>query len=85
MKSKMFMFFFVFMILSGCTYHKAMDEQSRRQAIIEKNMENEYKISNMQSKEKSNLEMEVTKLKRDLFALDAEIESINESMKQAIH
>ncbi|PSV13368.1 hypothetical protein [Photobacterium leiognathi] len=63
-------------MISGCTYHKAMNEQERRQAIIEANLSQENQIAAKQEIEKVKLEKEVASLESEILSIDKEIAKI---------
>ncbi|MCD9519608.1 hypothetical protein [Photobacterium phosphoreum] len=63
-------------MMSGCTYHKAMNEQGKRQVIIEANLAQENQVAATQEIEKSKLEKDLVSLKAEILSLDQEIDKI---------
>lgn len=63
-------------MIGGCTYHKAMNEQGRRQAIIEVNLAQEKQVMTKQEIEKLKLEKDLVLLKSEILSIDQEIAKI---------
>ncbi len=66
----------VLFVMSGCTYHKAMDVQHKRQEIINANLgiEQDKKIQN--ENEYKELQAELADLKAEVSGLDREMAKI---------
>ena len=69
-------------MVSGCTYHKAMNEQGKRQAIIEANLAQENQVAANQEIEKSKLEKELLSLKSEISYIEQEIAKIKAKTKK---
>lgn len=70
-------------MISGCTYNKAMNEQGRRQAIIEANLAQENQVAVIQEIEKSKLEKDLVSLKAEILSLEQEIAKIKAKTAEA--
>ncbi|MGL6316950.1 hypothetical protein [Vibrio sp. WXL103] len=70
------------MVMSGCTYSKAMEEQQRRQDIINANINKESNERAVKEAEKIALEKQLSVLTTEVGALDKEIAQIELKQEQ---